>query len=361
MLHRLYVLPFGLALALIVGLAGPQAHEPGLSAVTLRVADSEIAAHLTFSRRELEALVPMDTDRNGAASAAEFVSVRPDIKALAPRLIEIRDDDQRLAPQVASTQLDASDALHVRLTFPRRTGSKLRVNALILDELARGHRQHVSVYGATGELIANRMLDANRSVFEFSLPNEAVAKKASWPFRQFLHLGVEHIVTGYDHLLFLFALLIVCRSFWSAWRIITSFTIAHSITLALATFDWVQLPSSLVEPLIAVSIIYVGLENLWRRDLHRRELLTFGFGLIHGLGFASVLRELGIGSAGSGAVVPLLAFNAGVELGQVAIALLLLPAMGQAQRLSTFFPRFATVCSVLVMLAGAYWLLERAM
>ena len=79
------------------------------------------------------------------------------------------------------------------------------------------------------------------------------------------------------------------------------------------------------------------------------------------MGFASVLRELGIGSEGTGAVVPLLAFNLGVELGQVAIALLLLPVMGRAQRLSPFFPRFATTCSILVMLAGTYWLLERTM
>jgi hydrogenase/urease accessory protein HupE len=359
MMRRLYARPCGLIFAIFMGLAGPaHAHDPGLSAVTLRLANGELAAHLTFSRRDIETLVPIDTDRNGVANAAEFASARSHLDALALRLIEIGNDGRHLAARVASVQLDTSDALHVHLTFPSHTGSKLRVHARILAELPRGHRQHVSMYGAAGEQIINRILDANRAVFELPLAR-ATAAKAPWPFRQFLYLGVEHIVTGYDHLLFLFALLIVCRSVWRAWRLITSFTIAHSITLALATFDWVQLPSNVVEPLIAASIIYVGLENLWRRDPHRRELLTFAFGLIHGLGFASVLRELGIGSGGSGVVIPLLAFNLGVELGQVGIALLLLPAMGKAQRLSHVFPRFATTGSVLVMLAGAYWLLER--
>ena len=116
-------------------------------------------------------------------------------------------------------------------------------------------------------------------------------------FLQFLRLGVEHMITGYDHVLFLFALLIVGNSVRSAAKLITSFTVAHSITLALATFNVVHLPPHVVEPLIAISIIYVGLENLWHRHLQHRWLLTFGFGLIHGLGFASVLRDTGIGGA----------------------------------------------------------------
>lgn len=345
----LCLIPYSLILAILLGLVVPlHAHEPGLSAVSLRFADDALTAHLTFSQRELEALVPIDAD--------QWTSARPQGNALAQRLIEVSQGGQPLTARAMSAQRDDSDALHVHLTFAWRAGTQLRVHAPILAKLARGHRQYLSVHNAAGERIANRMLDAGNPVFDMMLDHKAPTPLA---FSQFLHLGVEHIVTGYDHLLFLFALLVVCGSFWHAWRIITSFTIAYSITLALAMFDWVQLPSSVVEPLIAVSIIYVGLENVFRRDLHRREWLTFGFGLIHGLGFASVLRELGIGSDGSEAVMPLLAFNLGVELGQVGIALLLLPIMGRAQRLPHVFPRFATACSILVMLAGAYWLCER--
>ena len=136
---------------------------------------------------------------------------------------------------------------------------------------------------------------------------------------------------------------------------------AHSLTLALATFDLVRIPPGVVEPLIAASILYVGLENLLRRDPKHRSLLTFGFGLVHGLGFASVLRELGIGAGGGASVMPLLAFNLGVEAGQISVAALVLPLIWRAHLLRGGSPRFATACSALVALAGAFWLWERTL
>lgn len=253
-MRRLFSPSYGLVFAIVVGLISTgHAHEPGLSAVALRLANDELTAHFTFARREIEPLVPIDTDRNGDVSAIEFASARPRLNALASRLVEITSDDRRLAAHAVSVQLDSSDALHFNLIFPMPTGSPLRLHTRILEELSRGHRQHLSVYNATGEQLANRILDAKRARFELDLAQETHVASA-WPFRQFLYLGVKHIVTGYDHVLFLFALLVVCHNLWAACRIITSFTIAHSLTLALATFDWVQLPSSIVEPLIAVSI-----------------------------------------------------------------------------------------------------------
>ena len=146
-----------------------------------------------------------------------------------------------------------------------------------------------------GEIcLSERMLAANADGLEI----DAVPAATSSSFREFLTLGVEHILTGYDHLVFLLGLLIAGGSLMAAAKIITSFTVAHSITLAVATLGWINISPRIVEPLIAVSIAYVGLENIFRRDLNRRWLLTFGFGLIHGFGFASVLREMGIGSAG---------------------------------------------------------------
>jgi len=147
----------------------------------------------------------------------------------------------------------------------------------------------------------------------------------------------------------------------AAAKIITSFTIAHSITLAVATLGWVSISPRIVEPLIAVSIAYVGLENIFRRDLNRRWLLTFGFGLIHGFGFASVLREMGIGSAVGGVTLPLLSFNLGVEIGQIAIASLVLPVIWNLRRRVFFVARFAPACSIMIALAGAYWLVVRTL
>jgi hydrogenase/urease accessory protein HupE len=115
----------------------------------------------------------------------------------------------------------------------------------------------------------------------------AGASNKSHSFFAFLRLGVEHILTGYDHLLFLFALMVVCRDLRSIFMVITFFTVAHSITLALATLDIVRLPGRIVEPTIAATIAYVGIENLVHGDAPKwRGLITFLFGLVHGLGFA---------------------------------------------------------------------------
>jgi hydrogenase/urease accessory protein HupE len=174
-------------------------------------------------------------------------------------------------------------------------------------------------------------------------------------------LGVSHIWTGYDHLLFLFALLVVCRSFRSIVLIVSCFTLAHSITLALATLDMVNLPSRPVEALIAASIVFVGAENLLRRgeEPRGRWALTFAFGLIHGFGFASVLRELGVGTGAQGIAMPLLAFNLGVEIGQIAIASAVLPIVWQLRRRQSFVRVGVPLLSAVVALAGLYWLVER--
>jgi len=144
-------------------------------------------------------------------------------------------------------------------------------------------------------------------------------------------------------------------------KITTSFTVAHSITLGAATLDMVQISSRLVEPLIAVTIIYVGIENIFRRvESDGRWLLTFAFGLIHGLGFASALKELGIGAAGS-AAVPLLSFNLGVELGQFAIAIIVLPVIWKLSARPLFVARYVPACSIAVALVGVYWLIQRSL
>jgi len=186
------------------------------------------------------------------------------------------------------------------------------------------------------------------------------AKAHTNSFADFLLMGVRHIWTGYDHLLFLFGLLIVTRNFGSSVRIITCFTIAHSITLAVATLSLVQISSRVVERLIAASIVYVGIENLLRGDDPKgRWLLTFAFGFIHGFGFASVLRELGVGANGSGVAVPLVSFNLGVELGQIVIAALVLPVIWKLRTKPMFISRWVPACSVVVALLGGYWFVQR--
>ena len=170
-------------------------------------------------------------------------------------------------------------------------------------------------------------------------------------------LGVEHIFLGFDHILFLLSLLVVCK-FRELFKIVTSFTIAHTITLILATLEFVQLPSRFVETAIAATIVYVAVENFWIKETSHRWMLTFVFGLIHGFGFAGVLRELGLPT--DGLVRSLISFNVGVEAGQLVIVCVLFPAIvglikwkhGQVvQRL----------ISGLIALCGLGWFIDRAM
>ncbi|HEY3914106.1 MAG TPA: HupE/UreJ family protein, partial [Verrucomicrobiae bacterium] len=148
------------------------------------------------------------------------------------------------------------------------------------------------------------------------------------PFTEFLGMGIKHILTDYDHLLFLFALLIGCKRLSSVIKVITDFTVAASISLALATLGCMEVQSRDIEPLIAATIIYVGIENLFSRQaISRRAYLTFGFGLVQGFGFAGALREMRVGSNGASVTVPLLAFNTGVQIGQMMVAPVLLPLL----------------------------------
>jgi hypothetical protein len=140
---------------------------------------------------------------------------------------------------------------------------------------------------------------------------------------------------------------------------VTAFTVAHSLTLAAAVLGFARAPAAVVEPLIAASIVYVGVENLVRADGGSRWKLTFVFGLVHGFGFAGALRELGVAGTSLQTLQTLGSFNLGVEAGQVAAAAILWPVVRslRAARLERF--RLVPTCSMLVVLAGAYWLLER--
>jgi hypothetical protein len=175
--------------------------------------------------------------------------------------------------------------------------------------------------------------DASQHVFRADKRTLSLSRPATLldHVRDYLLLGIEHIFTGYDHLAFLFGLLVVAgfrrprEGLRCVIGVVTAFTVAHSITLVCSGLDLLRLPSRIVEPAIALSILWVAIENLLVEKPKRRWLLTFGFGLIHGFGFASVLREIGLPPRGL--VLSLLSFNVGVELGQLAVVALVAPAL----------------------------------
>jgi hypothetical protein len=193
-----------------------------------------------------------------------------------------------------------------------------------------------------------------------------LGKTTRWQiFTQFVGLGLEHIFTGYDHLSFLFGLLVVAIALGLRGGlryvigIVTAFTVAHSITLIAAGLGWVRISPRIVEPAIALSIAYVAVENLLVKQPRFRWLLTFGFGLVHGFGFASVLGQIGLPR--DGLILSLLSFNVGVELGQLAVVtasapllLVLVPRLKRGEWVRKWG-------SVVLLCLATLWFFERVL
>ena len=173
---------------------------------------------------------------------------------------------------------------------------------------------------------------------------------------EFVKLGIEHIFLGYDHIMFLFALIVIGGRFVNLVKIVTAFTVAHSLTLILAALEILQLPPGLIESGIALSIAYVAAENFFIAESNHRWLLTFIFGLVHGFGFANVLRDLGLPT--TGLVPSLLAFNVGVEIGQLCIVAMLFPlTLWMAKQ--KFQRQVVFAFSSVILLFGLGWFVER--
>lgn len=337
-----------------------RAHEPGLSSADFAATSRGIDLILTFAVGDMDSMFLLDNDGDGKVTQLEFSYGKSTLARFGAAAAVVTIDGRPLQGSEPSMRMDDLNNIEFVIRYPDQLGSNFVYRCAVFDQLPKGHRQFGTLKDASGKIIAERLLDAQKDSLTFPAPPEGTAATPERTFLSFLLLGIEHILTGYDHLLFLFALLLVTRRFLSAVKIITCFTIAHSITLAAATFDWFTIPPRIVEPLIAATIIYVGIENIiLRREPKGRWVITFVFGLIHGFGFAGVLRDLGIGSGAGGVAVPLAAFNIGVELGQIAVAAIVLPFILRFSRNPAFVGRWVPACSVLVALLGGFWLIQR--
>jgi len=339
------------------------AHDPGLSSLIIRPRTSGLETTLTMAVKDAAQLAELDENRDGTVTQVEFGRSRWQLEAAVAREVVIAADGKVVKDKSISSRLDEKNNVEVRLDFGVTVFSSLKIQSKLIGSLPLGHREFLQVQDLDGKTVFERLLSASADGATVQMPHIGASNAAFetvGSFANFLSLGVKHILTGYDHLLFLLGLLLVARGFLPALGIITSFTIAHSITLAVATLHVVQIPSRIVEPLIAASIVFVGLENLLRGEIPKsRRLVTFGFGLIHGFGFASALREAGIGSNAGGIVLPLFSFNLGVELGQIMVAAAALPVIWKLRANPMFIARWAPACSAAVVLLGSFWFVER--
>ena len=313
------------------------AHTVGVSRGEYLRVPAGLRASLTFARSELSAL--------GNESR---VANRIEVRSAAPCSAELA----KIVP-------GERDGVQVEVLFRCTDAGPIRVSlAPLLRELTRGHRHEATTLPSRASTLlfeahAELVVDA-----EASPPSGAPhAEAPATSFFDFVRLGIEHILTGYDHLVFLLGLVVIGLGTKRTIVVASAFTLAHSVSLAASVIGSWTPPGSIVEPAIALSIAYVGIENLVAKNHARRTWLAFAFGLVHGLGFASAL--LGVEFRGPELFGALVGFNAGVELGQLLVLALLLPLVAAVLARPAFARNALRAVSVGVAASGAVWFVTR--
>jgi hydrogenase/urease accessory protein HupE len=338
----------------VAGAARTEAHPLSASYGRFAVRDEKLEATLRLPLDDMDLLLRLDGDLNGSVSDEELQRARPAITDYLDEKLRVAADGVALAPSLlgASIWKDSQGFpfLEARIGYAAtKPIGALAIQLTALQDLYSGHRTLTELdwRGPPEQFVFQH---GNR------YQGERGAARLLLSARQFTLLGVEHIFTGYDHILFLLGLLLAGRGFKNLVAIVTSFTLAHSLTLALATLELLQPPSRAVEAAIALSVAYVGAENLLVKEVRHRWRITFAFGLVHGFGFASLLREMQLPR--SGLALSLFTFNLGVEIGQVAIVALIWPMLLALDR-TPHRVLITRVFSAVILGFGLYWLAQR--
>ena len=324
-----------LAALLFFAAVSASAHGVGVSRSDYRVDGCIVHASLSFRRDELASVM----GENPQATIATQLDVLADGVPC-----------ERGAP---IEQADDRDGARISLDFTcAKVPSALRIDARFIERFASGHTHLVAV--TRGSQKSEGLALLAKTAVDFELANQRQA------FTAIVRVGVEHILSGYDHLTFLLALLLVPatkpRRLWPIAGVLTAFTLGHTASLAVASLGWFVPSGWLIEPAIALSIAYVGAENFFIKSWRHRWILTLPFGLVHGFGFASGLLDLAVDRADLPRA--LFAFNAGVELGQLAVLALALPLLLLCHR-SAHYERGRRVLSATVVALGLVWFFLR--
>lgn len=351
--------PCVLVLALLATTRPALAHAVGVSSGEYRLDGKTVYGDLGMADRELARLLPaIDTNQDGAIDGAELAAGKGEVERAiveAPRGLIIEADGHRCAGALDRAWVqegDGSAVLQVHYVCPSPPG-QLTLSMPMLEALTPGHRHMGRLF--RGGKATVQVLDREHSTWVVNdAARTGVTRGTAWSM---IELGVQHILGGVDHLVFLLGLLLVGGRLRSLVGVVTAFTIAHSITLALAALSVLAPSPRLVEPAIALSIAYVGVENLFVNDASKRWRITFPFGLVHGFGFAGALRESAL--ARSQIPTALVGFNLGVEAGQLAVLSAALPFVLMARRAAWFRGRAVEVLSLAIAAGGAILFVAR--
>ncbi len=356
----------------LLPLSVAQAHKPSDSYLSFTVDKARIAGHWDIALRDLDYAIGLDTNNDGLITWGELRLRQAEITAyILPRL-QVHTDNKPCAARVSELLVDRhSDGTYAVLRLDAICPTDIKILSLdyrLFFDLDPTHRGLLNLTSAG--LTRSAVFGPAQTTQRFELG-------VTTPLRQFLDFvreGVWHIWIGFDHVLFLISLLLPAvllredgrwkavaalrPAFWNVLKIVTAFTLAHSITLSLAVLSIVQLPSRFVETTIAASIVLAALNNIFPLVQKRIWLVAFGFGLIHGFGFASVLVDLGLPK--QALLLSLVGFNVGVEIGQLSIVSVFLP-LAYVLRRSWFYQRFILALGSLAIAGLALvWLMERA-
>jgi len=351
------------------------AHEVRPALVNLTI--NEDADYRIHIRLNLEAIIanigPEHSDTSESVNAGKYDALRAlpaselerEFKQFQPRFLEgiqLDADQVRLQPSVIDVQIpgtgDVALARDTVIVLVGTLPSGTRSVTWRWSEAFGANALRVS--SSKNEYLYTAYLQQGNSSEPVLLTG--VVRQSTWKvFTNYIVIGFAHILPkGLDHILFVVGLFLLSMKMRPLIWQVTSFTVAHSVTLALGILGLVQIPASIVEPLIALSIVYVCVENILSDKLHKwRPVIVFSFGLLHGLGFASVLTEIGLGSTHF--ITGLVAFNVGIELGQLTVIALCFIAVGIWFRHKDWYRSRITIpASAVIALIGAYWFVERA-
>ena len=332
------------------------AHPVPFSYLDIRLQPASIDVSLTLHIYDLAhdlQITPMerllDADFLGKQESA--------IRALIGPRVQLSADGRRIAPEWQETAI-LRDRQSIRFHLNYAVSAKPGVISVstVMFPYDPNHQTFINIYEGDPLPASQMILDAKRTDAEYY----AGSRQGIFAVvRKFVPAGVHHILIGPDHLLFLVGLLLLGGSIRRLALVVTSFTLAHSITLSLAALNLLTPPARLIEPAIALSIIYVGADNLLAqggRDV--RAWIAFAFGFIHGFGFANVLREMDLPSRALG--WSLFSFNLGVEIGQLAVVIAVASAFAVLRSRSEWAQRrLVLVGSIVVIAAGTFWFIER--
>jgi hypothetical protein len=334
--------------------ASVAAHAASVAYAWITIGDRAVQIVLSANLLELDLVLSLDRDLDGRVDARELDARRAEIVEYLRGKIGVSASGRELPMEAMGLGIarssDGRPVVEATLAF--RSEHPLRGIAIRCEPLTELGADHTTL----------ARIDAQGGSQEFVFRDGAVYREtrssALGQAVEFLKLGIVHIFIGYDHIAFLLGLLVTGGSMLAIVKIVTAFTAAHSITLSLAALDVVSLNPTVVEAGIALSIVYVAAENLlWeRRD--GRWLVSFFFGLVHGFGFAVVLKELALPS--SALVASLVSFNAGVEVAQIAIVALVVPLLYGLRRTHLHVPLTRTA-SVVILSLGLFWLYQRVL